>query len=1040
VKTVESKEFLHFGLDASDQCLWRRHDSGDDERVSLTPKAFGVLQYLVQRAGRLVTQGELLGALWPQSYVQPEVLKHHVLEVRKALGDDPKNPLFIETQPRRGYRFIAPVRARAGTDPACETEAAPPRLVGRSAALAAMRDYLAEASRGQRQFVSVTGEPGIGKTALVDEFRRQAGAQVRGLRVAVGQCVEGFGSQEGYYPMLEALGQLCRGPERDSVVDTLASQAPTWLVQFPALLKHEHRQTLQRELLGATRPRMLREIGDALETITAASPLLLIFEDLQWVDHASVDLLSALARRRAPARLMLVATNRSVEMMPSDHPLRALKRDLLARGLCREIRLEPLAQAEVAEYLAGGAPEASLPKGLAGFVHRNSGGNPLFMTVALDHLTRRGLISCEGGTWQLTVPLEQIEVGVPENLRQMIEAQIERLSVEEQRALEVASVAGGVFSVGICAAAVDAYPDHFEDLCASLARRYRIVRPADPRPFPVGSDSPRYEFVHALYREVLYRRRPPRQRAKLHRRIGERLEALLLRSSSDVGVDDAAAELAHHFEQGLQWDKAIRYTRLASDVAVKRFSPKEAMLILDHGLSLVENLQSELRPSAEVQLLERAAMISVATYLPEAVERYEALERKAQRYGMTSLQARALMGQAYPASWLSLARSQLIISNAIELNRPQTDPIARSIVQANCHFWRLWLGGWSDESAAIRRECGLTIEASADRRSVAWYGIERALIGFMSSRYRDSREQIEREISVLLEESIESPDLNLGLGYWGAYQLTRPWSAIFLGEWTTADREFEEEITLLERNRALYLANTLRLYRAWGHVIAHEFELARDACEIAAPGLDSDGNIDASFPEAFLACEERIRLITLGAAEAGLGQYDRALAHLEVARQQMLENPVVLNWYWRIAVEWALAHLWIARADLDRASGHANEMLALTAHQPEVTWRALALQTRARIAMGQRDLARGQGCIGEALSAIAALEVPVAAWKVHTVAAELFELGGDEESAQHHRVVGRAALLKLGGSLPPGHSFRRRFLNSQPAAADHALR
>src|ERR1700722_18950946 len=220
-------EFLHFGLDATNQCLWRRHDSGDDERISLTPKAFGVLQYLVHRAGRLVTQGELLGALWPQSYVQPEVLKHHVLEVRKALGDDPKNPRFIETRPRRGYRFIAPVRARAGTDAASETQAPPARLVGRGAALAAIRDYLAEASRGQRQFVSVTGEAGIGKTALVDEFRRQAGAQVRGLRVAVGQCVESFGSQEGYYPMLEALGQLCRGPGGESVVDTLASQAPT---------------------------------------------------------------------------------------------------------------------------------------------------------------------------------------------------------------------------------------------------------------------------------------------------------------------------------------------------------------------------------------------------------------------------------------------------------------------------------------------------------------------------------------------------------------------------------------------------------------------------------------------------------------------------------------------------------------------------------------------------------------------------------------------------------------------------------------------
>lgn len=1031
---MESKRFLHFRLDAINQCLWRRDESGGEERILLTPKAFGVLRYLVQHAGSLVRQGELLDALWPQSDVQPEVLKHQVLEVRKALGDNPKNPLFIETLPRRGYRFIAPVSAGTGSDLASEAESAPPRLVGRSAALAALRGYLTEASRGQRQFVSVAGEPGIGKTALVDEFRRQASARMRGLRVALGQCVEGFGSQEGYYPMLEALGQLCRSPVGETVVDTLASQAPTWLVQFPALLKREHRETLQRELLGATRERMLREIGDALETLTATDPLLLIFEDLQWVDHSSVDLLSALARRRGPARLMLVATNRSVEMMPSDHPLRALKQDLLMRGLCREIRLEALAETEVAEYLAGRNPETSLPKGLARFVHRNSGGNPLFMTVALDHLTRRGLISHENGAWKLTVPLEQIEVGVPEDLRQMIEAQIERLSAEEQRALEVASVAGAVFSVGICATAVGVYPDHFEDLYASLARRYRIVRPADPRQFPDGSGSPRYEFVHALYREVLYQRQPRRQRAKLHRRISERLETLLQQPSSEVGVDEIAAELAHHFEHGLEWDRAIRYTRLASDLAVKRFSPKEAMRILNHGLSLVENLRPEARPLAEVQLLERTAMISAATYLPEAVKRYETLAQKAQRYGMTDLQARAVVGQAFPASWHSLSQSERILSSAIELNRHQPDPVVRSIVQANCHFWRLWLGGWNDESAAICRDCGVTIEASADRRSIAWYQLEQALIGFMCSHYRDSRTQIEREISVLLKQSIESPDLNLGLAYWGAYQLTRPWSAIFLGEWTTADREFEEEIALLERNRALYLANTLRLYRTWGQVVTCEFECARDACEVAAPGRDSDGNIDASFPAAFLPAEERIRLITLGVALTGLGQYGQAVVHLEKARQQMLENPVVLNWYWRIAAEWALAGVWIARADLGRASEHANEMLALTENRPEATWRALALETGARIAMGQRDFGRAQACVGEALSTIGDLELPLAAWRIHSVATELFELESDGESAQHHRAVGRAALLKLGGSLPHGHSFRRRFLSSQPAS------
>jgi DNA-binding winged helix-turn-helix (wHTH) protein len=109
---VESKEFLHFRLDEINECLWRRGDSGDDERVLLTPRAFGVLRYLVQHAGRLVRQSELLDALWPQSYVQPEVLKHHVLEVRKALGDDPRNPRIC---PRRSSNTTPSRRKRSTT-------------------------------------------------------------------------------------------------------------------------------------------------------------------------------------------------------------------------------------------------------------------------------------------------------------------------------------------------------------------------------------------------------------------------------------------------------------------------------------------------------------------------------------------------------------------------------------------------------------------------------------------------------------------------------------------------------------------------------------------------------------------------------------------------------------------------------------------------------------------------------------------------------------------------------------------------------------
>src|SRR5580692_10090237 len=99
------KSFPPFRLDQTNQCLWR-----GEERILLPPKVFAVLQYLVENAGRLVTQEEILEGLWKDTYVQPEVLRKYILEIRRALEDPPKNPRFIATHPKRGYQFIAPVK------------------------------------------------------------------------------------------------------------------------------------------------------------------------------------------------------------------------------------------------------------------------------------------------------------------------------------------------------------------------------------------------------------------------------------------------------------------------------------------------------------------------------------------------------------------------------------------------------------------------------------------------------------------------------------------------------------------------------------------------------------------------------------------------------------------------------------------------------------------------------------------------------------------------------------------------------------------
>lgn len=508
-------EFPPFRLDTVNECLWRHRDTGSDERILLTPKAFAMLRYLVEHAGRLVTQDELLEALWPDTFVQPEVLKSHVRDIRIVLGDDCKHPRFIETLPRRGYQFVAPL-SDARTAMELAVELTPAKMVGRHKQLNELRNCLQKAFGNQQQVVFVTGETGIGKTTLVDEFVRQAAAAFPDMRIARGQCVEGYGGKEAYYPMLEAVGQLCRCSGADTVVQALSAQAPTWLVQFPALVSHKQRELLQQEILGATRERMLREIAEALETITSDKPLLLVLEDLHWVDPSTVDLISTLARRRSPSKLMLLGTYRLAE-----HPWKAVKQDLLVHRLCRKIALPPLAETEVAEYLGMESPGVAVPEGLAGLIYRHSEGNPLFMVAALDHMRERALIALENGAWQIKVALETIDLQAPESLRQLIELQIDRLSTEERRALEVASLAGVSFTARADTLTTALDQEKFEDLCEGLSRRQHMLRRTGLLRFPDGTISQCYEFMHALYREVFYRRQAPGRRANLQLRIGE---------------------------------------------------------------------------------------------------------------------------------------------------------------------------------------------------------------------------------------------------------------------------------------------------------------------------------------------------------------------------------------------------------------------------------------------------------------------------------------------------------------------------------------
>ena len=581
------KNFQSFGLDTSNECLWR-----DGAQIALSPKPFAVLRYLVENPGRLVTHDELLDALWPETYVQPQVLRTYVLDLRKVLGDDAGKPRFIQTLPKRGYCFVARVTdaveiERIGTKRDETTGTAVPdgkarKIVGREGELARLKAQVELVARGQRRTVFVTGETGIGKTALVDAFCQQVGSSLQ-ASVARGQCVEGLGSKEEYYPVMEALGQLCASPDGERAYRILARMAPVWL----AALGREPEISANAAARFAAQERMPGDLCGALEELAVERPLILIFEDLHWADDSTLHLISALARRRAKATLMVLATYRPQDVA-TEHPLKWLKQDLLMRRLCAEIALVPLDRTAVRELLSGELAQEALPPGLDGFVHQHSEGNPLFAIAILEHLIAQRFL-VRGGTdgvaaqWEQRAPLQEMEASVPDGLAQMIELEIERLSPEEQRMLEAGSLISVAFPAWAVAAALEKDAAETEEICDGLARRLYFVERAGQDELPDRTRSAFYVFAHGLYREVLYQRQVATRRAERHIRVAERLGEMFAGREANV-----AREMALHYEAACDWQRAVSALRAAAQHAQQRQAYAEAAELLEHALRITE--------------------------------------------------------------------------------------------------------------------------------------------------------------------------------------------------------------------------------------------------------------------------------------------------------------------------------------------------------------------------------------------------------------------------------------------------------------------
>ncbi len=590
------KYIEQFGLDTANECLWQ-----GETQIALAPKPFAVLRYLAEHPGRLITHDELLDALWPETYVQPQVLRTYVQELRKVLGDTIADSRYIRTVPKRGYCFVAHVREQHEAPRRVEVDAEElrpeeprkPRVAGREGEQARLLELWQRAASGQRQVVFVTGEAGIGKTALGDAFRQGLQDRPGGAlsRLAQGQCIEGLGPREEYYPVSEALGQLCSGADGEAVGRVLRRVAPGWL---PSSLR-------RNEAEGEVQPARARSCGElcaALEELAAEIPLLLVLEDLHWADESTLRLLSALARRHAPARLMVLLTARTADPI-SEHSLAGLKQDLRMRRLCVEVALGPLSREAVRTIVSAELSQDKLPAGLGDFVHMHAEGNPLFCLLILEHLRAESLLVCEGedARWRPRVPFQEMDAGVPEDLRAMIEMEVQRLRPEERRLLEAGSLLDVAFPAWAVAAAVQADAGETEKACDALARRLYFLERAGEDELPDGTRSAFYVFAHGLYRDALRGRQSATQRAVGHLRIAERLREIFVGREAQV-----AHEMAAHYEAaGATW-RSVEVLRLAAANAQARQAYREAAELLERCLHMAARLSGDERDAAEAAI------------------------------------------------------------------------------------------------------------------------------------------------------------------------------------------------------------------------------------------------------------------------------------------------------------------------------------------------------------------------------------------------------------------------------------------------------
>jgi tetratricopeptide (TPR) repeat protein len=851
---------------------------------------------------------------------------------------------------------------------------------------------------GERQFVFVTGEAGIGKTTFIEAaLERLPAADVGILR---GCCTELFGTNEAFQPLIDALKDGGRGPDRPLLARLLRHHAPTWLAQMPELLDVDARATFHNDVFGATRERMMREFGEFVEALVASRPYIIVIEDLHWSDFATLDVLNRLARGEGRAPVVVLVTYRPSDVMTEGHPLAKIHRELQIHQFCTTLALDRLAQEDVARYLDLRFADPGLTSGLTTQVFERSGGQPLFVVSLIDELISRRMIARVDGAWRLSATEATIRSAIPRDLKQLLLHQIGHLGQSSQRLLAFASAAGAEFAAATVAGAADGDILEVEQELEDLARAGHIIAGSGASEWPDGTYSGYYAFQHALYQEVLYEGLAPARRVRTHRQLGETLERGYGARASDI-----APVLARHFSEGRDFPKAIKYLDQAAANASKRLANGEAVRYLTQALAFVDRLPAEtqLRPRIGVLRHRSSALRSVGD-LTGSLDDLNCMISEAAKAGDVQVEVNGLL--AVSRFCLHADRSQCLraTERALELSDALDNEMFKALVRGSSASLNLYLRGWRDEDADLcRQSLQLTDGAKDHGTLIRRYGIE-GILKCATSDYA--------EVCVAATKGKAMSRAAGDVFIFVLFNVLEATALLHLGEWRALRSETLAALTLAEKNANHPARLLCQLTLAWLHAEALDFDGARTICEAVSEPVFTDNPFAFYFRRAVLA-----------KSYVGAGRLPEALPHINAIQRHLEADGGDLDFTIYTQFYHCLSEYYVGIGDLPHARAAADRLHAYTSGAPDRNHLALAYGARAKIAMAEENFQEAGRHLDQAFDTLGTAYFPLAAVRIHLLAAEFYWRTGDVASAARQRNNYEAVVLRLAGNFDAGDAM-----------------